>query len=454
MVGHPHHRPVRRRCTLRALATRRARSAESRRARRRFAVAPHVPGRRGPRRRLRRAPAGTRPGSRRHPGHATAEHRGVSRAVPRRAATGHHRQPGADAVPAPRTGADRRPDGRARDADGARAERSRLRNERRGTGQEAAAPGLVPRSGRAGGQPPLRAGAADDRIARRARRARRRVAGLGRRRRDDLLDVGNGGPAQGRAAHSQPLDRDQLRSPAWRRHPPRRTAAEPVPADQHGGDRRLLHELAAQRGHARAAPSARPRRLPATDRRRKAGVRDRTARRAQHAAQGREAARQRRPLVPALHRFGLGAARPRDDPWLPGALRHRDRQRLRLERRHVADEQCRRTPRTPNIARACSRATGATKSAGNRRHTPTSARASSNRRRARRSSKRASPASCRSRDRRCSTAISARRRSPRSRSRRTAGSAPATCSRSRATTIRRGSTGSSAGSSRSSSAAA
>ncbi len=49
-------------------------------------------------------------------------------------------------------------------------------------------------------------------IAGRTRRARRGPAGLGRRCRDDLLDVWNGGHAQRRAAHPQPLDRDQLRS--------------------------------------------------------------------------------------------------------------------------------------------------------------------------------------------------------------------------------------------------
>ena len=109
-------------------ATRRARSPESRRAHRRLATASDVSGRRGPRGRLLLAPAGNRPRARRHPGHATAQRRGVSRAVPRCPATRHHRQPGADAVPAPRTGADRRSDGCARLADGAHTEGGRLRN--------------------------------------------------------------------------------------------------------------------------------------------------------------------------------------------------------------------------------------------------------------------------------------------------------------------------------------
>ena len=92
-------------------------------------------------------------------------------------------------------------------------------------------------------------------------------------------------------------------------------------------------------GHTGAASSAGPRGLPAADRRRKAGIRNRTARRAQHAAEGREAARERRPLLPALHRVRLRAARPGDDPRVPGTVRHRDRQHVRLQRRHFADEQ-------------------------------------------------------------------------------------------------------------------
>ena len=82
----------------------------------------------------------------------------------------------------------------------------------------------VSRYRRAGGQPAVRARCADAAVQGRACGACRRIAGLGRRRRDDLLDVWNGGHAQGRAAHPQPLDRDQLRSFSRCRHPPRRAS--------------------------------------------------------------------------------------------------------------------------------------------------------------------------------------------------------------------------------------
>jgi hypothetical protein len=85
----------------------------------------------------------------------------------------------------------------------------------------------------------------------------------------------------------------------------------PFPLDQHGCAGRLLHELAAQRRHAAAAPSARPAGVPAADRRGTSAVRDRAARDPQHAAEGRGTARANRSLFAALPRLGLGAARSR-----------------------------------------------------------------------------------------------------------------------------------------------
>ena len=72
------------------------------------------------------------------------------------------------------------------------------------------------------------------------------AATLGGRRVHDLLDVGHRRRAEGRAALAQPVDRDQLRALRGGTDRAGRQAAEPVPDDQHGGDRRLLPELAAR----------------------------------------------------------------------------------------------------------------------------------------------------------------------------------------------------------------
>ena len=180
------------------------------------------------------APARARARARRHPDHTAAERRRVSGALPRRHAPRRHREPGADAVPAARTRADRGLHRRPRGPDRTRTQGRRVRGDRGRAGRRPAAAGAVPRRVDGAGRGGVHARRRRRRRARAAARARRGARHRRRRRRDDLLDLRNRGHAEGRAALAQPLDRDQLRPLARRGHPARRAPAEPVPADQHG----------------------------------------------------------------------------------------------------------------------------------------------------------------------------------------------------------------------------
>ena len=356
--------------------------------------------------------AARRAAPRRRARHAAAERGRVRRRVPRRRPSRRRAEPGADAVPSRGARADRRADPGPRAAD---------RESLQGHGARADSPPACRLVG-----PRLRVLVLDDDApqgtkplaisrsrrgirARACRGARGRRCGLRRRHPHDLLDLRHRRPPEGRAALAQPLARHQLGALRGRAAARRRPAAEPVPAREHGRDRRLPHELAARRRHAAAAPPLRAAGVPAADRRRAARLRDRAAGDPDDAAAERGAAVGRRPHLPALHRLGLGAAAARDDPRLPRALRHRDRQHVRLERGHVAVQRPGRGAR-PGAACALLPALRTPRDRLAAAHRATDRDAPHRSRHGRRGhGRRACRAKCRSAGRPCSTATSSRR---------------------------------------------
>ena len=159
------------------------------------------------------------------------------------------------------------------------------------------------------------------------------IADRRERDRDDALDVRHHGRSEMRAAQPQHLACDgrmlhrQRRVAAGRTHPR---------ADADGAHRRVqrpVHAVARDAGAARAAPAVRHGRVPRPDRGgthqpHRGGARD-----AECAAEDEHARCARRGLDPQ-HPVRIGAARSLDDRRIQGTLWHRDRQRVRIDRRH------------------------------------------------------------------------------------------------------------------------